>query len=564
MNNLHLSALILNKINTGIIVIDEQQKIVSWNHWLENYSGISAQEALYRHVPEILPILQKPYYQHLFKNAIENGQSMFCSGAIHSVFIPIKHKKNNGDSIVKQNMLIEPIDFEQQTYILIQINDITNQYKQVQLLKEEIKERKRVEEIIRKSELEMKRLRDKAIEASNAKTDFVATMSHEIRTPMNAIIGMAELLQDTELTEEQLEYVKIFNHAGENLLRIINDILDFSKIESGKMEKEDVEIMLPEFLEDIVSMYSFQAYKKNVKFSYKAKTDIPAFAYGDPTRLRQILTNILANAIKFTHTGEIIMEVRHKQVADNQIELQCRIQDTGIGIPKHKLQAIFEPFSQVDSSTSRTYGGTGLGLTIVKNLLEMMNGTIEVDSDLGDGTVFTFTVVLKVNPGSMSKDIPELKITGQQEDSNWQNVKINGMTSSNLEKIGKVNEHKKRILVAEDTPDNYKLIQLYLKDEDFIIDIAENGLIAVELFKKNNYHLIIMDIEMPELDGLEATQQIRQWEQEEGLMETPILAVTAHAILKYRVKSIEVGCNHYLAKPIKKKEFIDTVRELLT
>lgn len=534
-----LADIVIDRVENGIIVINRDFNIVVWNKWLENYSDVKMSSVIGKSIFDILPLFQKTYYKQIFHNAVNEHQSMFCSGAIHSVFVQKKQQKNNDD--LRQNMRVEPIEFSGEVYVLLQINDISTQYKQVMMLKNEIAERKRIEKTIRNSEEEMKKLKDEALQASKAKTEFLAVMSHEIRTPMNAIIGIAELLQETELTKEQRDYVFLFQKSGENLLRIINDILDISKIEAGTTEFVKKQISLPQFLEEVVATYSFQARRKGLAFEY-APVRLPDFVYADPTRLHQIISNVVSNAIKFTEVGSVLFEATVTALSENKITLQFKVIDTGIGIPKEKRDVIFERFTQVDSSTTRKFGGAGLGLAIVKRLVDGMNGTIQVEGD-DRGSTFIIHVDLETideNESCVTTDklVNETPLI-QRRNSNYY------------------------ILLAEDSPDNATLIKAFLKHENMVIDVVENGYDALHAFQRKSYDLIIMDIEMPKMDGLEATRRIRHWEQAKGSKPIPIVALTAHALGSFEQKTIEAGCNLHLIKPIKKQQLITGIYKAL-
>jgi signal transduction histidine kinase len=386
-----LSDLVLNKANIGIIVVDRELKIVYLNKWLQDYAGINTDDIIGQLVTEIMPIFHKSYYQQLVANAFLKGQSMFCSGAIHTNFI--RHQNHLVEATARQNMLIEPIQFGEETYLLLQIKDTSSQHKQIQLLKNEIAERKRIEAILRASEEEMKELRDRALAASKAKTEFMAVMSHEIRTPMNAIIGMADLLADTPLDTEQSEYVEILKYSSLNLLQTINDILDVSKIEAGKLENNKFEFNLQLLLDELVSFYTFQAEQKGLQFLYK-QANVPAVVEGDSVHIKQAISNLLSNAIKFTEQGYVSLEIRCTEQDERQIKLEFWIKDTGIGVAEDKMNYIFEPFSQADSSTTRKFGGTGLGLAIVKRLIESMGGVVAMENNDGQGAIFKGHIIL--------------------------------------------------------------------------------------------------------------------------------------------------------------------------
>ncbi len=532
---------VLDKANIGMIVVDKQGMIVLWNKWLENYSGICMQYAVGQALTDIVPVFKESYFQQIFANALQKGQSMFCSGAIHSVFV--EHRDRLNKAVVKQNMQIEPIILQNASYLLLQINDITNQYKQIQALKREIAERKRVEDIVRQSEKEMTGLRDQALALSQAKSEFLAIMSHEIRTPMNAIIGIAELLSSTDLNEEQREYVELFRHAGENLMLVLNDILDASKMEAGKLQIYNKEFNLDEVLKGIAAIYSFQSDKKGIAFRFSQHGEMPDRVIGDPIRLQQIIGNLLSNAVKFTEHGYVAFEVVIAACDQDQVTIDFIVQDSGIGIEENKIEHIFEPFTQADSSITRRIGGTGLGLSIVKQLIALFGGDISVESKEGEGSRFVVTLTMPCSYGSTTSD----------EQQPEQPVDMPPVTKGGTP----------RILIAEDSVDNVKLMLAYLKNSNLDIDVVHNGWSALESYRRQAYDLVIMDIEMPELNGLEAVRHIREWEQKTSKNPTPIITLTAHALDEFEQRSREAGCDSHLVKPIKRSELLRVIREYL-
>ncbi len=525
--------------------------------------------------------------------------------------------------------------------------------------------------------------RDQALEASRVKSEFLASMSHEIRTPLNAIIGMAELLSETTMTRDQEKYVSVFRRAGEALLSLVNDILDLSKIEADQLVLEEINFNIRELAEQSVEIYALKTDAKGLELACQIDQDVPEVLIGDPSRLRQIILNLIGNAIKFTDHGEIVLRIKRDQEKPIDGQLVISVQDSGIGIPADKLKSIFASFTQVDSSTTRKYGGTGLGLTISRKLVDMMGGQIWVDSEQGKGSCFSFTARFGVARQSVRNSaLPKVELKGKRVlivDDNETNrlilrqilknhqaqvteaedgekalecfnqalakkqgydlilmdcrmpgmdgfevaeqIKQQGgdvstvmmLTSSNLgvhltrsrelgmaaylvkpvkqvELLKSINEAlasrlpaqnvelsdaapgpgsgadssvetPKHILLVEDTPDNRLLINAYLKSTPHTVDEAEDGAVAVEKFKQNQYDLVLMDVQMPVMDGHAATRAIRQWETEQGRVATPIIALTAHAIKEDMEKSIAAGCNSHLTKPIKKQVLIQAIQE---
>lgn len=560
-------------------------------------------------------------------------------------------------------------DSESSAKIMIGINyDITQQKKAEKRQKEYANE-------LELKNFQLKQARREAIKASKAKSEFLATMSHEIRTPMNSIIGMAEILSDTNLTDQQKNYLEILINASDNLLNLINDILDLSKIESGMIEIEEIEFNLDELTDSLVDLFAKQAFDKGIEFLYFIDNDVPKCLKGPANRLRQILINLLGNAVKFTKEGEVELKVAlDKFISKNQNDyavLEFKVRDTGIGIKPEDQQKIFSSFTQVDSSNTRQYGGTGLGLAISKRLIKMMDGSLELESTYGEGSSFSFKIPFKLLEEDSKPAISQVKLDLTSKkiliiDDNNTNLmildknlsflnaeiekfqepervleylktvqdydliitdffmpEINGyqlaktirkdlnitdipiiMLSSDYEQEHQYNDFEKyvnikitkpvkrkvlynsiaevldykqslsvekesakkavnlskklKILLAEDNPDNRTLIKLYMKKTGDELIIAKNGQEAIDKFKENKVDLILMDIQMPEVDGYQALKKIRKLE---GNLDnpTPIIALTAYALDNEVERSLAAGFNDHIAKPIKKETLFNTI-----
>jgi signal transduction histidine kinase/CheY-like chemotaxis protein len=402
-----------------------------------------------------------------------------------------------------------------------------------------------VETVKREREIAL-REKEKAEQSERFKEQFLANMSHEIRTPMNAIVGLADLIARTKLNPLQIKYVSAIRQSADNLLGIIQDILDFSKIESGQIELEEINFSIYESLEAVYSTLRYKADDKKITLSFEIDERIPGLVCGDPVRLKQILINLVGNAIKFTETGGITISARLENNRNEQITICFSVTDTGIGIPENKLGDIFKSFVQASSSTTRKYGGTGLGLSISKQLVEMQHGHIEVRSTIGHGTTFSFFIPYKPFSPSIEE---EKKETPAME--GW----VNELLSDGKFKVLLVEDNRFNQMVAVDS------LQSFIPE--VLVELAENGKIALQKLDADMFHIMLLDLQMPEMDGYETTDFVRN-KLQAPQRDIPIIALTANATKTEKDKCLKAGMNGYLSKPFQPIDLIQQIRSVMT
>ncbi|KHD88636.1 MAG: histidine kinase [Bdellovibrio sp. ArHS] len=507
-------------LNSNAVIEFDPQGYILWaNRNYLNIMGYELEEIVGQHHSMFLPeksqhelSYQQMWYQLAqgqtqvgeFKRVTKNNKEVWIQGS----YTPVRHPSGYVIKIIKM------------------VIDIT--------------EKKRLAENLEKKNRELASTAEKAKAATYAKSVFLANMSHEIRTPLNSIIGITDTLAETKLDNQQASFVEILQRANNQLMTIINDVLDLSKVEAGELELKMLPFQLQKLLDELTSVLGFRAREKALKLSIEVDPDVDSFYIGDADRLRQILMNLLNNAIKFTHGGEISLRVTRNRTSRPGNVLFC-VADTGIGIAKSKFKDIFQPFTQADPTTTRRYGGTGLGLSITKNIVEMMQGQIWLESEVGMGSVFYFTATLKPT---------------QERINYFPQPVYSRLTNDNKASFA---AERLKILIVDDVDDNRALFGIYLQNTIHSLSYAASGVEAVERVQNEHFDIIFMDVQMPEMDGYEATRRIRAMEKEYHRPPTRIFACTANAFAEDVKKSLQAGCDKHLSKPIRKDTLLKTI-----
>ena len=503
-----LDSIIENMPLTLFVKETREMRYVRWNRAAEKVVGFQRSELLGKNVYDLFPQQLADKYTAQDNEVLAGGKTAILAEEIFQT----PHK---GDRLLQM--------------IKVPIYDKDGKSKFLLGLAEDVTERKAILD-------DLKAAKELAEAANRAKSEFLTNISHEIRTPMNGIMGMNRLLLDTHLDEEQQEFAEQIQVSARAMTLLMNDILDFSKIEAGKVDIESIEYDLYELMHSIVQGFNAEAQEKGLTMSLTLAPALPATITGDPMRLRQVVVNLIGNALKFTHKGGLSVNVRPHpgNGAVDKRKLYFSVTDTGIGIPAEKMNVIFKSFAQSDASITRKYGGTGLGLTISKKLVELMGGEIGVQSVENEGTAFWFTIAC---PKGATVDRVD-------KDPGEAVYDISGV----------------RVLVAEDNAVNRRVVERMLIKEHCEVDVVVNGLEVVAAMEKKTYDVILMDMQMPEMDGLTATQSIREMERINS-RHVPIVALTANAMKGDRERCLEAGMDDYLTKPIDKTKLLSIVHQ---
>ncbi len=528
---------LLNAFPEVAILLDTEGRVLAINEIAAEQIGKSREtligKSIYDHLPESTAKRRKRYVWESFETALPVRFKDQNNGRYYDNHIfPIREPDGRVDRVavfakdITRQREAENAFQELNSYLERRVDERTRQYEEAnQKLKNSI--------------ACANQLARNAQSANRAKSEFLANMSHEIRTPMNGIIGILDLLSDTRLDEMQQEYMTLVRHSADTLLHLLNDILDFSRIEAGKMTIETTPFDLEAVIRSVMVPMKLRAQEKGLEIGWEIAEEIPQKLMGDPGRLRQILVNLVRNAVKFTPMGEIRLQAVSEEQWAEHIQLHFSVKDTGIGIPPEKLHIIFDSFVQADSSITRSHGGAGLGLNICRKLVEMMGGEIWVESRIEKGSTFHFRIPFKKAQKPVAKESPEQEPTIPSPSLNQQI----------------------RVLLAEDDSLNQRVFTHYLRHGGYQVTAVSDGPAAVQAMEESHFDLVLMDLRMPTLNGIEAAKKIRRLS--DKARKIPIIALTAHAFKEDRQRCRAAGMQGYLAKPVGRDQFLNYLRAFL-
>ena len=513
---------LVEQANDAIISLNPDGQVVAWNAYAERIFGYTAAEIIGKPFTTVLPQRYHAAQQQFLEKAFREGKAVLPDKSVDGFGL----RKDGTEIPVEQSFSLWASDHGMSSTVILR--DITDRKKIEAYLESEVEARTadlmELNKKLSDSITELNQAKQDAEAANAAKSGFLARMSHEIRTPMNGVLGMAELLLNSELSQKQRKLAQTLHNSGETLLCILNDILDFSKIEAGKLALENINFNLRDIIEEALELMAERAHNKGVEVLCHVPPELPVALKGDPVRLRQVFINLIGNAVKFTEKGEIVINVKPLEIKEDNVKLSFAIKDTGIGIGEEQKALIFDPFVQADNSTRRKYGGTGLGLAIVKQLVELMGGTISIDSTPGKGTLFTFTACFKRQTCKNKTVFDQYQL-------------LDGL----------------RVLFVDDNATNRLILHEQLTSWSLKNESAENGRTALEMLRSaaaNNdgYDIAILDMQMPEMDGLELAREIKQ---DRSICSTQLVMLSSFGLYISIDNAHEIGIEHVLTKPIR-------------